>query len=201
VNILSVNKDTTDIDLWEQTRSGNKKAFEALFKRYYRFLLHHGLKHTRDQNVLEDCIQELFIDLWKKAPVTELKLFRAYLFQAFRFKIYRHLQASDQFQKMKLPIIDDSRFTLSHEHFLIGNEESTELATQIQNAISKLSKRQQEIIYLRFYQNMDYEEIGHVMQINYQVSRNLLCQAIKALKTDLSISPLFPVIWLISHGI
>lgn len=195
-----MNKIESDIDLWEQTRSGDKTAFEVLFKSYHRFLLHYGLKHTSDQNLLEDCIQELFIDLWEKAPATELQFFRAYLFQAFRFKIYRHLQANEQFKKMKLSVFDDSSFTLSHEHFVISSEESTQLSTQLQNAILKLSKRQQEIIYLRFYQSMDYEEICHVMQINYQVSRNLLYQAIKALKTDLSISSFLPVLWLISYG-
>ncbi len=48
--------------------------------------------------------------------------------------------------------------------------------------MDKLSARQREIIYLRFYHNMSYEEISDVMQINYQVCRNLLSQAIKSLR-------------------
>ncbi len=196
-----MNKPNTDIDLWEQTRSGDKGAFEVLFKSYYPFLLNYGLKHTADQDLLEDCIQELFIGLWEKAPATEIQFFRAYLFQSFRFGTYRRLQKNNQLKKLDLATMEDTGFTLSHEHFLINSEESTEQRVQLQNAISKLSKRQQEIIYLRFYQNMDYEEICVVMQINYQVSRNLLYQAIKALKTDLSVSSLFPFIWLLSRGI
>ena len=195
-----MNKSKTDIDLWEQTRSGDKEAFEALFKSYYPFLLNYGLKYTADQNLLEDCIQELFIGFWEKAPATEIQFFRAYLFQSFRFSMYRHLQKNNQLKKLGLTTMDDTGFTLSHEHFLISSEESTIQSTRLQNAISKLSKRQQEIIYLRFYQNMDYEEICVVMQINYQVSRNLLYQAIKALKTELSVSSLFPFIWWLSRG-
>lgn len=195
-----MNTTKTDIDLWEQTRSGDKTAFEALFKNYHRFLLHYGLKHTADLELLEDCVQELFIDLWEKAPVTELHLFRAYLFQAFRFKLYRHLQANNRFQKMKMASTEASSFSLSHEHFLIGNEESSERTEQLQDAISQLSGKQQEIIYLRFYLNMDYDEICQVMQINYQVSRNLLYQAIKALKASLPVQSLVPILVLVAQG-
>lgn len=48
--------------------------------------------------------------------------------------------------------------------------------------LAALSNRQREIIYLRFYQNLDYEEISEVMNINYQASRNLLSHAIKVLR-------------------
>jgi RNA polymerase sigma-70 factor (ECF subfamily) len=53
-------------------------------------------------------------------------------------------------------------------------------------AIDQLSNRQKEIIYLKFYQNLSYEEVSEIMNINYQVARNLLHQAIKAMRKILS---------------
>ncbi|MBS1565917.1 MAG: sigma-70 family RNA polymerase sigma factor, partial [Bacteroidetes bacterium] len=41
-----------------------------------------------------------------------------------------------------------------------------------------------------FYQELDYPEISEIMNINYQVSRNLLYQAIKALKRLMGDVPL-----------
>jgi RNA polymerase sigma-70 factor (ECF subfamily) len=53
-------------------------------------------------------------------------------------------------------------------------------------ALERLSSRQKEIIYLKYYQNLSYEEVSEIMNINYQVARNLLYQAIKSLKTILA---------------
>ena len=49
-------------------------------------------------------------------------------------------------------------------------------------ALDELSPRQREIIYLRFYQNLSYEEIADIMDLNYQTSRNLLYKAIRSLR-------------------
>ncbi|MFL9485117.1 RNA polymerase sigma factor [Chitinophagaceae bacterium LWZ2-11] len=186
-------KSLNDIRLWELCRAGDKEAFEQLFKFYYRFLYHYGLKHTSNQVLLEDCVQELFVELWEKAPATEIQSFRAYLFQSFRFRLYRQIQKSDQYNKVKEAGDDGSLFTGSVETLIIKKEEGDERAKQLQTAISQLSKRQQEIIYLRFYNDLEYEEICAIMQISYQVSRNLLYQAIKALK-KVVISPSFSAI-------
>ncbi len=58
------------------------------------------------------------------------------------------------------------------------------------NALAQLSARQKEIIYLKFYQNLSYEEVSDIMNINYQVARNLLSQAIKTMKKILQKLPL-----------
>jgi RNA polymerase sigma factor (sigma-70 family) len=49
-------------------------------------------------------------------------------------------------------------------------------------ALAQLSNRQKEIIYLKFYQELNYEEVSDIMNINYQAARNLLYQSIKSLK-------------------
>jgi len=54
------------------------------------------------------------------------------------------------------------------------------------DALSRLTNRQKEIIYLKYYQNLSYEEVSEIMNINYQVARNLLYQAIKSLKSMLT---------------
>lgn len=49
-------------------------------------------------------------------------------------------------------------------------------------ALAQLSNRQKEIIYLKFYQELNYDEVSEIMNINYQAARNLLYQSIKSLK-------------------
>jgi RNA polymerase sigma-70 factor (ECF subfamily) len=189
-----LNKVQDDIILWQGTRNGDKDSFEQLFKYYYRFLIHYGLKHTTNESLLEDCVQELFLELWEKAAQTQIQSFRGYLFQSFRFKLYRHLERIRKFETLMEKKDEDSNFTLSKEDFIINDEENSEKIQILKKSIGNLSKRQQEIIYLRFYQNLDYNDICEIMDLSYQVSRNLLYQSIKALKKDIAPSALLPLL-------
>ncbi len=67
------------------------------------------------------------------------------------------------------------------------------------DALGRLSNRQREIIYLKYYQNLSYEEVSEIMNINYQVARNLLYQAIKSLKSLLAGAMIFFILPLTLH--
>jgi RNA polymerase sigma-70 factor (ECF subfamily) len=73
-------------------------------------------------------------------------------------------------------------FELSHENLMVGREMDAEKTARVLQALAQLSNRQKEIIYLKFYQELNYEEVSDIMNINYQAARNLLYQSIKSLK-------------------
>jgi RNA polymerase sigma factor (sigma-70 family) len=77
----------------------------------------------------------------------------------------------------------NTSFEVSHETFVIINEEDKKKVLQLIAALAKLPNRQREIIYLKYYLNLSYEEICDIMQIQYQVARNQISQAIKTLKS------------------
>ena len=83
-------------------------------------------------------------------------------------------------------IHEETGFEFSHETLLINKQESEEKAARVIAAMQQLSNRQKEIIYLKFYQELNYEEVSEIMGINYQVARNLFHQSVKALRKLLS---------------
>jgi len=185
--------------LWESFRKGDKDAFAALFREYYGTLYRFGNKFTNDTELLEDCIQELFIELWQaksQAPVLSVK---AYLLKSLKYKLLKAFRKQGKI----LPIHDngDMPFELSHETFLIHQQESDQRRQQVIGALERLSHRQKEIIYLKYYQNLSYEEVSEIMNINYQVARNLLYQAIKSLKNMLAGPLEFFLFFLLAAGI
>jgi len=179
-----LNTANQDILLWESFRKGDKEAFAALFRQHYETLFRFGGKFTTDAELLEDCIQELFIELWQaksEAPVLSVK---AYLLKSLKYKLLKVFR-----QKGKtLPLSDnvETEFEWSHETFLIVEQENAEKKQRVLDALGRLSNRQKEIIYLKYYQNLSYEEVSEIMNINYQVARNLLYQAIKSLRSLLA---------------
>lgn len=173
-----------DITLWESFRKGDRDAFATLFREHYDHLFRFGNKFTTDTELLEDCIQELFIELWQaksRAPVFSIK---AYLLKSLKYKLLKTFRKKGR----TLPLHENGAgdFEWSHENFLIAQQESDDKKQLVIKALGRLSSRQKEIIYLKYYQNLSYEEVSEIMNINYQVARNLLYQAIKSLKTLLA---------------
>ena len=173
-------RQNTDMELWYAFKEGNKDAFGELFRRHYSILFQYGLKLCSDTTAVEDSIQELFTELWQNKSVPEVQLVKAYLLAAVKykiFKIYRNHSARS-FEEGQ----DQTPFEISHENFIIANEENRQKTEQVIAALQQLPARQKEIIYLKVYQNLSYEEVSEVMGINYQVTRNLFSLSIKSLR-------------------
>ncbi|HVU57746.1 MAG TPA: sigma-70 family RNA polymerase sigma factor [Puia sp.] len=179
-----MNTPDQNIRLWESFRKGDKEAFATLFREHYNTLYKFGNKFTTDTELLEDCIQELFVELWQaksRAPVYSVK---AYLLKSLKYKLLKAFRKGGKI--MPLHDYGDVPFELSHETFLISQQEDQEKKQRVIEALGRLSHRQKEIIYLKYYQNLSYEEVSEIMNINYQVARNLLYQAIRSLKNMLA---------------
>jgi RNA polymerase sigma factor (sigma-70 family) len=171
-----------DILLWESFRKGDREAFATLFRNNYELLFRYGGKFTTSTSQLEDSIQELFVELWQAKSRNTVVSVRSYLLKALKYKLLKTYRQS----RITLSAGDnDGTFEFSHEHFLVAGEEEAERKRLVIHALEQLSDRQKEIIYLKFYQNLSYEEVSEIMNINYQVARNLLYQAIKSLKNRL----------------
>ena len=57
---------------------------------------------------------------------------------------------------------------------MVNKEQNPILIKKMAEALLQLSPHQKEIIYLKFYLNLTYEEVSDIMQINYQASHNLI---------------------------
>lgn len=186
---MSLNGKENDTFLWDQFQNGNEEAFISLFREYYSDLFNYGSKITTNHSLIEDCIQDLFIDIWRQNSKTEIQSVRAYFFKALKFKIIRALSKSDKRISLKTGLPEE--FEISYENILISKQENEEMKRRVLKSILELAPRQREIIYLKFYHNLSYEEISEIMKINYQAARNLIYQSIKTLKENILPSLIF----------
>lgn len=173
--------------LWQRFRAGDRQAFAQIYEQYARRLLSYGRKITSDNQRIEDAIQDLFIELWKShenlSPTTSI---RFYLFRALRNKLSRYrfdqpLSDGDSNEST----IPESMLSLPFEAAWIAREEETAQVASLQQAINQLSKRQQEVIHLRYYQHFNSRQVAEMMGINEQSVRNLLHTALRSLKQTL----------------
>lgn len=184
LNAYTLISNNPDNVLWESYKRGDTESFGELFRRYYQPLFQFGSKFSTDRDLLEDCIQELFVELWQNKTQTDVRSVKAYLFKALKYKLFRALQKKSGLALTT--INEDTGFEFSHETLLISKQESDEKSTKVIAAMRELSNRQKEIIYLKFYQELTYEEVSEIMGINYQAARNLFHHSVKALRKILS---------------
>lgn len=179
-----MNESGNDIDLWNRFLDGDQEAFGELFCCHYTCLFSYGIKICDERSYVEDCIQELFLDLWNHKNPAPASSVRAYLLKALKYKLLRVLKKRRA--ELSQPVNEEETFfELSHESFLVNSEVNKEKLCKLLSAFEKLTKRQREIVYLRFYHDLDYEEISDIMGINYQAARNLVYQSIRQLKNEL----------------
>jgi len=181
--------------LWNSFRSGDEHAYTELARRYYRTLFQYGQRFTGNMQLIEDVIQDLLVHLWlHRSTINDTPSVKFYLVKAFRHRMLKTIGPlsgetglTDECENMM------SEF--SSEENWIGRENDLALKIQVRTAIDQLPARQQEVIYLRFFQNLMPEEIAGLLAINSQSVSNIIQRALSNLRglwrTHPSISVIF----------
>lgn len=171
-------------DLWQRFKTGDVQALDTLAGRHYRHLYNYGLRLTLDTELVRDTIQDLFLELWdRRAFVSDVIFVKTYLLTALRHKLTKERRRQPQSSTDDL-VPAEIPFDVSVEQQLIHDEIQTEQARELHRLMATLSKRQQEVLYLRFFQNLDNQAIAQIMDLERQSVANLLHRTLKELREN-----------------
>jgi len=174
---------SNDSELWDLIREGNELAYTQLIKKYTKPLFNYGYRFFQDKDFLKDCVQDVFFELWnRRSRISATPAVKWYLFKAMRLRIFR-----EQSKWTKSESLDESYNFLvdfSVESKIITDLENVTLNSRIEQVLNALPSRQKEILYLRFYENLDFESISQMMDISKQSVHNLLQKAYKSFRTE-----------------
>ncbi len=177
---------TDDKILWDRLKGGEVSALGQLYERYVRVLYSYGKKIGHYDKLVEDSIQDLFVDLWQsRERLGEVETARFYLFRSLRRRLYKSSlkkEALGEEIDESFPAIGQA---LSQEEAIILEEQSERNAQLLNDLIRNLPVRQSEALLLYYYQDFTYEEIASLMAINEQSARNLVQRALHKLKKDM----------------
>ncbi len=57
---------TSDIDIWKAFKRGDEDAFLLIYNTYFIRLCAYGYKFSLDTHLVEDCVQDVFIEIIKR---------------------------------------------------------------------------------------------------------------------------------------
>ena len=169
-------------------------AYTEIIKRYSITLFDFGIRFCQDEEIVKDCIQQLFLDLWNKSfDITERDTLKSYLFKAVRNRVIRE---KAKWQKNSvLTTVYEFMLEFGIESRIIALDSDLELAQKVKKLLNALPPRQREIIYLRFYEGLDIGQISNVMDINRQSAHNLLQKAYENIRGEWQLVLFFMCIW------
>ena len=168
---------------------------------HFKGLLNYGFKFVKDEAFVKDCIQEVFIDLWRsRERVAEPTHVKAYLLVSLRRKITRNRRSLRLGGDSPGPLSEEYAFSIefSPEWWMIKEETLARKARMISEMLNALPPRQREVIYLKYYQDLSREEISAMLNITPQTVSNLLQMAYSQLRKRFSpsvISAIFALLF------
>lgn len=193
--LTQITKHTDDSILWDSFRDGSEAAYTELASRYYRTLLHYGLRFTPNIHLAEDVLQDLLIHLWlHRQNLNDTPSVKFYLLKSFRHRIIKTLKPLSEELELTGQL-DDQWLESSSEEAMIRNENESGLENQVKELMTQLPVRQREVIYLRFFQGLKSEEIGTLLAIKPQSVSNILQRALSNLRNIWPITPSFSFIF------
>ena len=177
-----------DRDFWERMREGDEQALAVLFRRHYAMLYGYGLKLACEDELVKDCIQEVFAYIWEKRQnLAAVDSVRAYLLVALRRQVLKSLERQQQRQASYQQFDrEQPQMSISPEDFWVMAETEKAERRALQKALQEIPLRVREALYLKTFEGLNYREIACIMNISPQVARNYVSEAFHRLRQSLA---------------
>jgi RNA polymerase sigma factor (sigma-70 family) len=174
-----------DSEIISGIKNDEDEAFAALMRRYYQPLYRYGQHFTKDETIITDCIQDVFVNIWQNRHNNETIVYvRQYLLIALKRRIIRVTSQNNKIIDMPGEGLRQYNFSMefSIEDLIVEKQLAQETAEKLRQIINQLPARQKEVIYLVYYQQLDHEQVAAVMNISRQSVYNLLHESLKKIR-------------------
>ncbi|MDR0393713.1 MAG: sigma-70 family RNA polymerase sigma factor [Tannerella sp.] len=175
------------IKIWDQFRTGDRESFSVLFETFLDVLFRYGMKFVSDQELVKDCIQDLFVKLYNnRASLASTANPKLYLLFSLKNMI---IDVIARDKRIMYVAPEDLPFIASYQYDDDQDDAAEERTKEMfEQVVRMLNPRQKEAIYLRFQLGLSYEEISHLLGINYQSARNLIHRSILKIRKKMNLA-------------
>lgn len=176
--------------VWNKFREGDRRAFETIYNEFSDGLYAYGSKITSDCEMLKDCIQDVFIDIYKYgSDLRNPGSLEFYLFKTLKRNIIRKIKEQ---RGTEFTDIHSSTFQLKFE--LEERSERDELLDeellQLQDQLKSLNPTQRELLFLKFNSGLSYVDIGKILDLKPDTVKKQVYRLLDYLRNRMSNNPI-----------
>ena len=170
----------------KKIKKGKVNYFEKVIKKYDKNLYSYIYSLVKEQYLAEDLLQETLIKIYKNIDKYDTeKSFSAWIITIARNTVYDH------FKKNKihtLHILDDKDYDVKERNNnpseILEEKEKTEV---IDKVLNKLPEKYRDIIIYKYFDELKYEEIAEVLNIDAAKVKWKLYEARKLLIREMNV--------------
>jgi RNA polymerase sigma-70 factor (ECF subfamily) len=169
--VVQITEDDPDVALMLRLKSGDDKAFAAIFSKYEKRIVNYARRYLYNRERAEDAAQETFLRLYRARGDYEPRTrFRTYLYRIATNTCLNHVRKREWLSK-DVPDVADSQ--AQPEEALAG----AELRTLVEKALAELPEAQRTALVLLRFEDLSYEEIAQVTDASVAAVKSLLNRA------------------------
>ena len=154
-----MNAQVNDRRLLERVAARDRRAFDALYQRYYRRLFGYLFKVTRRAELVEEILNDVMFVVWRKAGAFAGRSKPSTWILGIAYR--RALKALAKQPRGEYEVPDPEAFTApEHTESLALRRE---LRGQVGKAMRVLSPEQRAVVELAYYHELPYPEIAEIV--------------------------------------
>lgn len=168
--------------MWAELLKGSQTALKEIYLEHHQVLFQYGMRMLQDEDATRDCLHNLFVKIWTNHKTLRYTdNIKYYLMSALRNEIINYRAKENRYDhnpaNQEVFLLD-----FSVESAYIRKEEINEQTKKLAEAMNQLTARQKEIIYLKYFEELDYDQIADMMDITVKGAYKLSARALDALK-------------------
>ena len=161
--------------------SDKNHDLSVVYKETMPFLLRYGSRFTSNTALVEDCIHDLFVELFEKEDLSEIVNMKFYLLRSFKNILLKNVKSRKKYENID-ELFHNYQHDNSVEEQFIESERIRLLKSNVENIIENLSERDRKFICLYFIEQLSYEDICKLTGATYQTARNIIHRSLKRIK-------------------
>lgn len=169
---------TSEEDLLQKLRRGDREAFKELYDLYHRRLTLKLVYLLKSEELVQDVLQDIFVKIWEIRETID----PSGNFGGLLYKMAANL-AKNVFRKSIYDQLMRSEFAKNDSYSPFEDLDDASNAKTILNiALDRLTPRQREVYCLHKIEGMSYREISKLLSISDSAINHHIQQANKQLK-------------------
>ena len=171
----------TDEVLFERIRTGDVKAFDILFMRYYPILCAYA-KQFVDFYDGQEIVQDVMVWFWENSSMQVIESSpKNYLFKAVKNRCLTLINRNELKERVVSAMYENQQSHYEDPDFYVVEE----LTRNIEAALSRLPETYREAFEMNRFQNMTYNEIAEKLNVSSKTVDYRIQQALKLLRVEL----------------
>ncbi|SEM15351.1 RNA polymerase sigma-70 factor, ECF subfamily [Olivibacter domesticus] len=176
----------SDIDIFQKLKSGDIKAFEQIYDKYWSKLFDQAHRRLADEEIVKEFIQDLFTELWLNKGKIEIHTsLSSYLQQSLKFKIFNHYKSQQVQERYKEFVNIQASLRSGNSNQTEEHLNYTDLHQALKKCIEKLPKQAQRVYKLKQEDGLTYPEIAALLQISISTVEKHIIRALKTIREEL----------------